>query len=360
LPCTSKTRNEVHMKKFPLLSILSSLALAHLYTAPVSAQTLHPELLFEKNLVVASYDLLEKEVEKDDFDANMDTLLDWGYRVGDEWGKKVLVRRDLRNKKLKFVEELRRTAKATAKVANGTGFYLGQFNGFHLIATNYHVHLRLVTEPEDYKEIEFPFLDLSFNFGRTFGAWLEIDLALFAINMESKWDRKKLQSVAKNFSFDYPITRNQKLLTVGFGRAKNHYIEMVGTWDSDCKVFSGDNEFKTKYGLDEKGKIVGTWSFAVGCEASLGDSGSPVVTRDTGDIIGILWGVAPKTPIAQSSQSLDNMIKENSPAIWKELNYAVPATKIKEFLLEKIKSGAITDEVERKTILAFLGVDSSP
>ena len=332
----------------------------HLYTAPVSSQTLHPEYLFGENRVIDSFDLLfEEEVEIDDIDALSDAVNDLVYRVGDEWGKKVLVRRDLRNKKLEFVEVLRRTAKATAKVAKGTGFYLGQFNGFHLIATNYHVHRRLVTEPEFYKEIEFPFLDLSFNYGQTFGAWLEIDLALFAINIseESRWDRKELQSVAKNFSFDYPITRNQKFLTVGFGRAKNHYSDMVGTWDSDCKVFSGDNEFRIKYGLDENGKKVGTWAFAVGCDASDGDSGSPVVTRDTGDIIGLLWGVAPRTPIAQSSQSLDNMIKENSPAIWKSLNYAVPAAKIKEFLLDKIKSGAITDKVERKTILAFLGVE---
>ena len=344
-----------------LISIILLMSV-HLYTAPVSAQTLHPKYIFGENRVVDSFDLLfEEEVEIDDIDALSDAVNDLVYRVGDEWGKKVLVRRDLRNKKLEFVEVLRRTAKATAKVAKGTGFYLGQFNGFHLIATNYHVHRRLVTEPEFYKEIEFPFLDLSFNYGQTFGAWLEIDLALFAINIneESRWDRKELQSVAKNFSFDYPITRNQKFLTVGFGRAKNHYSDMVGTWDSDCKVFSGDNEFRIKYGLDENGKKVGTWAFAVGCDASDGDSGSPVVTRDTGDIIGLLWGVAPRTPIAQSSQSLDNMIKENSPAIWKSLNYAVPAAKIKEFLLEKIKSGAITDEVERKTILAFLGVDTS-
>ncbi len=348
------------MKKFPLLSILFILAFAHLYTEPASAQTLHPKYHFGENRVVDSFDLLfEEEEETDDLDALSDAVNDCVYRVGDEWGKKVLAWRDLRNKKLQFVEVLRRTAKATAKVAKGTGFYLGQFNGFHLIATNYHVHRRLVTEPEVYKEIEFPFLELSFNFGQIFGAWLEIDLALFAINVESKSDLKELQSVAKNFSFEYPITRNQKLLTVGFGRAKNHYSDMVGAWDSDSKVFSGDNEFKIKYGLDENGKKVGTWAFAVGCDASDGDSGSPVVTRDTGDIIGILWGVAPRTPIAQSSQSLDNMINENSPAIWKELNYAVPAAKIKEFLLEKIKSGTIIDEVERKTILAFLGVDSS-
>ena len=350
------------MKTLPLLLILIILALVHLYTTPVSSQTLHQEYLSEKNLVAASHSLFEDEEvieeEIDGFDALSDAVNDYVYRVGDEWGKKVLVGRDLRNKKLKFVEVLRRTAKSTAKVAKGTGFYLGQFNGFHLIATNYHVHVRLVNEPEDYKVIEFPFLDLSFNFGRIFGAWLEIDLALFAINVDSKWDRKELQSVAKNFSFDYPITRNQELLTVGFGRAKNHYSGMVGTWDSDSKVFSGDNEFKIKYGLDEKGKKVGTWAFAVGCDASDGDSGSPIVTRDTGDIIGLLWGVAPRTPIARSSQSLDNMIKENSPAIWNELNYAVPAAKIKTFLLEKIKSGDITDEVERKTILAFLGVDT--
>ncbi len=352
------------MNKLPLLSILLSLTLVHLYTAPASAQTLNQEYLSERNLVVASYDLFAEDEEvkidnADDLDAIKDEVADLVYRVGDEWSRKVLGKRDLRNKNLKFVEELSRTAKATAKVARGTGFYLGQFNGFHLIATNYHVHIRLVNEPEDYKVIEFPFLDLSFSFGRTFGAWLEIDLALFAIDVESKWDRKELQSVAKNFSFDYPITRNQKLLTVGFGRAKNHYSDMVGTWDSDCKVFSGDNEFKIQYGLGMKDAVVGTWAFAVGCDASDGDSGSPIVTRDTGDIIGILWGAAPKTPIVQSSQSLDNMIKENSPAIWKDLNYAVPAVKIKEFLLEKIKSGAITDKVERKTIRAFLSVDSS-
>ncbi len=342
----------------PLSASIVLLTLSLLYTTPVFAQTLHPEHLSEKSSHSLFEDEEKVEEETDDLDAVKDAVADWIYRIGDEWGKKVLVRRMLRDKRLKFVKELRRTAEATAKVARGTGFYLGQFNGFHLIATNYHVHTRLITESEDYKEIEFPFLDLSFNFGRTFGSWLEIDLALFTINVESKWDEKDLQSVAKNFSFDHPIIRNQELLTVGFGRAKNHYSNMVGTWDSDCKVFSGDNEFKTKNGLDENGKVVATWTFAVGCDASDGDSGSPVVTRDTGDIIGILWGAATRTK-AQSSQSLDNMIKENSPAIWKKLNYAVPAVKIKEFLLEQIESGAITDKVEQKTILAFLGVDSS-
>ncbi len=343
-----------------LSTLIILLTVSLLYTAPVFAQTLNPEHLSEKHLVTPSHSLFEDEEkveeEVDDLDAVKDALADWIYRVGDEWGKNVLAGSTLRNKKLKFVEELKRTAKATAKVGKGTGFYLGQFNGFHLIATNYHVHMRLVAEPDTYKKIEFPFLDLDFNFVRTIGAWLEIDLALFTINIENRWDLKELQSVAKNFSFDYPITRNQELLTVGFGRAKNHYSNMVGAWDSDCKVFSGVNEFKTKNGLDENGKVVATWAFAVGCDASDGDSGSPVVTRDTGDIIGILWGVAPRT-MAQSSQSLDNMIKENSPAIWKNLNYAVPAAKIKEFLLEEVKSGAITNEIERKTILAFLGVD---
>ncbi len=89
------------------------LTFAYLYTAPVSAQTLHPEHLFEKNRVIASYALLEEEVEiddSDDLDAVKDEVADWVYRVGDEWGKKVLGRSDLRNKKLKFVEVLRRTS----------------------------------------------------------------------------------------------------------------------------------------------------------------------------------------------------------------------------------------------------------
>ena len=89
------------------------LTYAYLYTAPVSAQTLHPEHLFEKNRVVTSYALLEEDEEvveidnSDDLDAVKDAVADWVYRVGDEWSKKILGRSDLRNKKLEFVEVLR-------------------------------------------------------------------------------------------------------------------------------------------------------------------------------------------------------------------------------------------------------------
>ena len=68
-----------------LSTSIALLTFALLYTAPVSAQTLHPEHLFEKNRVVASYALLEEDEEveidnSDDLDAVKDEVADWIYR----------------------------------------------------------------------------------------------------------------------------------------------------------------------------------------------------------------------------------------------------------------------------------------
>jgi hypothetical protein len=89
------------------------------------------------------------------------------------------------------------------------------------------------------------------------------------------------------------------------------------------------------------------WSFAMGCDASHGDSGSAIVDRESGRVMGIIWtGRIPKNPAVQSSQTLTQLFRSGDEMIWQELSYAVPAPKIKE-TLERVVSGNMPEDSKR-------------
>ena len=85
------------------------------------------------------------------------------------------------------------------------------------------------------------------------------------------------------------------------------------------------------------------WSFAHACDISHGDSGSAMIDRKNGDVVGIVWtGKIPKSAMVQSSANLQKIFTGSTPAVWKELSYAVPAVKIKE-VLKKYASDSQTE-----------------
>ena len=61
--------------------------------------------------------------------------LDARYQVGSEWGKKPLSREGLKA----YPASFKKAALATLRVGGATGFYIGEYNGYHLVATNHHV-----------------------------------------------------------------------------------------------------------------------------------------------------------------------------------------------------------------------------
>ena len=92
------------------------------------------------------------------------------------------------------------------------------------------------------------------------------------------------------------------------------------------------------------------WSFAVGCDASHGDSGSAMVDRESGKVVGIIWtGKFPKVENVQHSDYLNKMLASNSAEIWQELNYAVPSMKIQMIIQATILNEKLDSKV--KTIL---------
>jgi hypothetical protein len=279
--------------------------------------------------------------------------LDERYRIGDEWGKKPVTAEQLRSASPAF----RRAAMATAKLTGGTSFYLGHFAGHHVLATNHHVC------PQAWqcvgRSAKFPFLgDRSFKVVKFFGTWSDIDLTLVAIEV-ADWDqnaKKELAAVAANFDFRAELYPGQALLTIGFGSGDNPRGVMVGNQDSDCKVFSGRGEYRFMGDPDafNPGPYK-AWSFANGCDVSHGDSGSAMVDRETGRIVGIIWtGKIPKSEQVQSSAWLDQLLSRGGDEIWTELSYAVPAQKIGEVLAAAAESGT-TDAGAREVLRALLG-----
>lgn len=273
-----------------------------------------------------------------DLSQNFSFGLDARYQIGEEWGKRPVTNEDLQSDMF-----FKRMAFATARVrGGGTGFYLGEFNGRHIMATNHHVC------PSAYdcagrEAVRFPLLDITTAVDEFYGSWPEVDLALFSVKIYSKEKAPQLQAAASPFAFDDHLHRGQRLLTIGFGVADNPLRQLVANRDSDCIVFSGDGEYRLMADPDDLNPgDYKAWSFANGCDVSHGDSGSAMMDRDSGRVVGIIWtGRIPKSEKVQSSAYLQQLLQNPTEDIWKELSYGVPAVQMKLYLQKQIQEGRI-------------------
>ncbi len=256
------------------------------------------------------------------------------YRLGDEWGKRPVTSEGL----AKETPAFRRAALATARVGGATGFFLGVFQGKYVMATNHHVY----SAPSACRNatIRFPLLGIQAQCEEFLGTWSDVDLALFTIRLSDPSQGEKLQAVAKNFSFRKSISLGQQLITIGFGTAGNSQRQLMGNQDSDCYAFSDSANFRQMADPDQWNPgSYRAWSFSLGCDVSHGDSGSAIVDRNNGDVVGIIWtGRIPKSEQAKSSENLKQMFFSQDEAIWQELSYAVPAEKIGEHLSRLLES----------------------
>lgn len=272
------------------------------------------------------------------------------YRLGDEWGKKPVTLESLKSES----ETFKRAALATARTGGATGFFLGKYEGEYVMATNHHVYEYAYACLGN--KIRFPLLGIEGTCDRFLGSFSDVDLAIFTIKLKNpQQDGPKLEAVAKNFSFREDVTAGQKLLTIGFGVADNPMRSLVANQDSDCYVFSKKGEYRFMADPDRYNPgSYRAWSFALGCDVSHGDSGSAIVDRETGKVVGIIWtGNIPKTELVQTSRSLTEMFNTQSESIWQELSYAVPAVKIGEFLSRRSEDSSVSDQ-DRKLLKALL------
>ena len=245
------------------------------------------------------------------------------YQIGSEWGKFKITREKYQAESYAF----KRAALATAKVGNGTGFYLGKFNGFHVVATNHHV-CSIGAQCLSTNAV-FPMLQKAYKLDYWMGTFADIDLTLMAITVPAA-DEALLAPIANNFAFSQDLLLGQKLLTIGFGAAGNPNGELMAGQDSDCIVLSRSGEYRNMTDPDDSSPTSDhVWSFASGCDISHGDSGSAVIDRQTGALLGLFWtGRIPKNAKVRSSAYIQSLKTQPNDDIWKELSYGVPAKKM--------------------------------
>ena len=276
------------------------------------------------------------------------------YRIGDEFGKTPVTATVLATAPSAFL----RAARATARVDRATGFYLGKFAGAHVVATNHHV---LSTMSCMGRIATFPLLDeVQLSCERVLGTWSSIDLALFQVSVGDATEAK-LAEVGGNFRFYDEVRAGQSLMTIGFGVAGNDDGVMMANQDADCRVLSKDGEYRRMADPDPTNPgWFEAWSFSHTCDVSYGDSGSAIVDRKSGLPVGILWtGRFPKQARVQSSAYLQQLLGTEQADVWTEMNYAVPATKIREHIESVILASSPADQA-RVVLQAVIARPPSP
>lgn len=261
------------------------------------------------------------------------------YQIGSEWSKKTVSTKDF-----EALPGLETIARGTGTLGGGTGFYLGKFDGQHVVATNHHVC------PAGFNclggRFSLPLSGRSFKLATFLGTWKSIDLTLLTIRPASAEDEKSLEEIANPFHFEERPFSGQTLITVGFGASNNPLRQLQASADRDCIVFSDEDEYRL---MDDPDVVhpssYQTWSFANGCDVSHGDSGSAFVDRDSGSVVGLLWtGKVPKKAEVRDSVYLGEIREKGSEDIWTELTYAVPVAKIREQLEADLLAGRLQEK----------------
>ncbi|MDC1174408.1 serine protease [Bacteriovoracaceae bacterium] len=232
----------------------------------------------------------------------------------------------------------------------GTAFYIGKHNGEYLVATNAHVLTNVpfcqmgpMLSPRFYFE---DFAD-GLYCRQIIGSWKEIDLAIISLRVsrdqEYFFDRKEEFKFHKSASVD----KFTELVTFGHGEVNNPSYKLTYDDSSDCKVLSQTNRFRSVLKEDDplKHKIP---SFATGCDISRGDSGSPVIDKSNGTLLGIIWGTRNKKPLKIKSSAYIHLLSEqNHEDIWKYMSYAIPTKEI----FDRVEKSVRNDRMRYKNRL---------
>ena len=262
------------------------------------------------------------------------------YQVGDIWGKHPISQLD------QLPPYADKIAQVTARVGGGTGWFLGFFGGKAIMASNHHV-CDGGRGCQRGSKVFFPLKNISLTVDAYYGSWTDTDIALFSVTVPSKYI-DFFRENASPLQFQRELTLDLPIMTFGFGVASNPNRSLMGGFDEDCRVLSEEIRFLADPDEFNPGPYK-VFSFANGCDVSHGDSGSAMVDRTNGEVIGIIWtGRIPKNKNAQSSDYIRQAENGNAEFIWSEMSYGAPAVEIKKVFQKVLTT---TKNEELKTVL---------
>jgi hypothetical protein len=223
------------------------------------------------------------------------------------------------------------TVKVTTVHRTGTGFYLGKHLGHHIIATTAHGLVNVPSCKFSTVLIQFPMAKKVYTCKELIGIWADVDYAMLALKAEPEEDEffatlnpLKLAPLSGN-----PL-QGTPLMSMGFGSVLNNDNQLTLKEDRYCTNLSP--QFARMNNGDERipRKIP---SFAVGCDLSPGDSGSALVDKENGRVVGMVWSIMkPKSPFVKSAAFLEDILSQSEPNVWEDFGYAVPVSSIRRSL----------------------------
>lgn len=244
------------------------------------------------------------------------------------------VRKLIRNTVYVETEERSRGFSTTQEVQVGTAFYIGRHFGKHLFITNHHnidssnckrAKIEFFTNQKLSESKSARCDEVLFSQGHSEGS----DLTLFSIRNK---DLKKFIGEGLEIDFTFSPVAKTKLMHAGFGndRKSNHprkrvnLFEMNITADEDCVIASKDSHYIKLNGISH--------NFATGCDIAKGDSGGAVVDRQTGQVVGLIWGISPDSGGKSSRELHEEIFGIDSNYVWKHMSYALSLARLSETL----------------------------
>ena len=242
--------------------------------------------------------------------------------------------------------------------AKGTGLYLGSFNGLYLVGTNAHVLKNIPSCAVTPVVVQFKLANLAYTCSKVVGIWRNIDFAIIALRVRGGTHAFLDQINPPKMAFKKPLIKNTMLYSFGHGAFENSDNSLTLKTGEDCRIYSGDNTLRRLKDPNQEGAVK-IPSFAVGCDISPGDSGSPLMDRNTGEVYGFIWSTqTPKPLLVRSSTYMEQLRGANSDEVWNHLAYGIPATSIRDELLrwaERVRR-SLPMRDRRQAILELVGL----
>lgn len=224
-------------------------------------------------------------------------------------------------------------------VSRGTGFYIGKHGGNHVFVTNAHVM----------SESECSEADVSFLVNGMVRRTARCEKVLFSRFVKEKSDITVFtvkESMVSDMlgrgleiDWDFKVEPGVKVAQAGFGLKTGSFhtsrlaelrlkrFNMEVSFDSDCVISSKKDTLYFLENLNAEGV------FSTGCDMASGDSGSALMDRESGKVLGLVFATS-DNKFWTSSEIFWQIIGSDNKRLWQNGSYAISLASLKEFFLE--------------------------
>lgn len=235
------------------------------------------------------------------------------FWIGQDWSRQ-FVTQDFFNQQPRSIQKLiLHTAKIDTHKGHGTGIYLGR----GLMLTNSHV-----VRGRECRNLNIQFWNHSESVACRRILWSDrdVDAAIIEIDDQSLYD---LEGYRLNNRRNLPRFTDQ-VATAGFGTTLNPSLGMTIDNSSECTVVS-NNEMRFMPPPGTSADLAyNVWAIPLTCDTSPGDSGAAVIDRDSGELIGLIFGGRQR----KNHQINIGSLNYQDALIWDQLSYAIPIREI--------------------------------